>query len=43
MQEEADRLRHAEIAQLRAERQEMIILNPERGVRLFGIAAARAP
>ena len=34
MQEEAERLRHAEIAQFRAQRQEMIILNPERGVRL---------
>ena len=34
MQEEADRLRDAEIAQFGAERQEMIILNPERGVRL---------
>ena len=35
MQEEANRLRHAEIAQFGAERQEMIILNPERGIRLF--------
>ncbi len=35
MQEKSDRLRHAAIAQFRAERQEMIILNPERGVGLF--------
>ena len=35
MQEEADRLRDAEIAQLRAEREEMIVLHPERGVRLL--------
>ncbi len=35
MQEEADRLGHAEIAQFGAEREEMIILNPERGIRLF--------
>ena len=35
MQEEADRLRDAEIAQFRAQRQEMIVLNPEHGVRLF--------
>ncbi len=35
MQEEADRLLDAEIAQLRAEREEMIILNPERGLRLL--------
>ena len=34
MEEETDRLRHAEIAQLRAEREEMIILNPERRVGL---------
>ena len=34
MQEEADRLGDAEIAQFRAQRQEMIILDPERGVRL---------
>ena len=34
MQEEANRLGDAEIAQFGAERQEMIILNPERGVRL---------
>ena len=34
MQEEADRLRHAEIAQLRAERQEMIVLHPEHGIGL---------
>ena len=32
MQEEAERLGKAEVAHFRAERQEMIILNPERGV-----------
>ena len=32
MQEEADRLRDAEFAQFRAEREEVIILNPESGV-----------
>ena len=35
MQEEADRLGDAEIAQFRAQRQEMIILNPERRLRLL--------
>jgi hypothetical protein len=34
MQEEANRLGHTEIAQLRPERQEMIILHPEHGVGL---------
>jgi hypothetical protein len=34
MQEEADRLRHAEIAQFRTQRQEMIILDPEHGIGL---------
>ena len=43
MQEEADRLRDAEIAQFRAEREEMIVLNPERRCPASGIAAARAP
>ena len=33
MQEEADRLGDAEIAQLGAEREEMVVLNPERGIR----------
>src|SRR6266480_6910478 len=32
MQEESYRLRHAAIAQFRAQRQEMVILNPEHGV-----------
>ena len=32
MQEEADRLGDAEIAQFGAEREEMIVLNPERGI-----------
>jgi hypothetical protein len=32
MQEEADRLGDAEIAQFGAERQEMVVLNPERGI-----------
>ena len=35
MQEEADRLRNAESAQFRAEREEMIILDPERRIRLL--------
>ena len=35
MQEEADRLRDAEIAQFRAEREEMIVLDPERRIRLL--------
>ena len=35
MQEEAERLGDAEIAQFRAQRQEMIILNPERGIGLL--------
>ena len=43
MQEKADRLGDAEIAQFRAQRQEVIILNPERGVGLSEIAAMRAP
>ena len=34
MQEEADRLRDAEIAQFSAEREEMIILHPECGIGL---------
>ena len=34
MQEEADRLSHAKVAQLRPQREEMIILNPERGIGL---------
>ncbi len=34
VEEEADRLAHAEVAQLRAERQEVIVLHPERGVGL---------
>ncbi len=40
VQEEADRLRDAELAELRAEREKMIILNPERGV-LFSKAQQR--
>ena len=43
MQEESERLGDAEIAQFRAEREEMIILDPERRVRASGSAAARAP
>ena len=35
VQEETDRLADAEIAQFRAERQEMIILNPEGSIGLF--------
>jgi len=35
VQEKADRVGDAEIAQFRAQRQEMIVLNPERGVRLL--------
>ena len=35
VQEEADRLGDAEIAQFRAERKEVIVLDPERGVRLL--------
>ena len=35
VQEKTDRLGDAEIAQFRAQRQEVIILNPERGVRLL--------
>src|SRR3954449_5019641 len=35
VQEEADRALHTERAQLRAERQEVIVLNPEQGVRLL--------
>jgi hypothetical protein len=34
VQEEADRLRDAELAQLRAKREKMIVLNPEHDVRL---------
>jgi hypothetical protein len=35
VQEEADRLADAELAQFGAEREEVIILNPERGIGLF--------
>ena len=35
MQEEADRALHAQRAQFRAEREKMIILNPEQGLRLL--------
>ena len=34
MQEETDRLGHAEVTQLSPQREEMIVLNPERGVGL---------